>query len=343
MKLQLHIGAGKTGTTSIQNVLLNNELNLKNGKVKYLGLMLENAYQIKYEWQKKTTVNTDFYSLPEDQAKKQALDVLSHTIEQAEKDGIKSLIWSNESFFDHSKHVLPIISELIAKKIEVQIIVYLRPHETWLESAYIQWGLKHKTYKGKLKSFSEWTRDNSPSFASRISEYWEHYSNLIILRNMDAISNGDVVSDFLKILDLEDLNLGTQKSNKAPENEELLLRTMFNSTYPSQVLPVRFNNMFEFFSPSFDSPEEYLQKFLPSNEAMAEIQNLIEEDREKLNSFLRAKSEPAFSKSKYQEKQITIDRDVLIMLVAQLTIGQSRRIDKLERRILQLEEFMKNG
>ena len=51
IELILHIGAGKTGTSSIQETLRNNSLALNDQHVKYLGLMLEFA-EHKYDYSK---------------------------------------------------------------------------------------------------------------------------------------------------------------------------------------------------------------------------------------------------------------------------------------------------
>lgn len=338
MNLILHIGAGKTGSTSIQNVLLNNEDRLTKQGFKYLGLMLENADTLKYSWQKKTTVNADFYSMSKNDACSQAYNILIESFDNAEKKGIHTLIWSNESFFDHSDYLIPIINRIKAAGINVKIVAYVRNHESWLKSAYIQWGIKHKTYKGKLQSFSEWSKNNIPSFSKKLDVYWLNFADDLVLKNLDAIANGgDVVKDFLSVAAIKSDEIHSMKTNMAPVNEELLLRALFNATHHNPVLPQRFDNRFEFFKPDFNSPEDYLKNLLPTLEDFESLQKEINKDREQLNSYFLKKGQQQMEPGLIKVTDVQIDKDRLIMLLAQLVVGQSRRVDKLEVRIAKLE------
>jgi hypothetical protein len=341
VNLILHIGAGKTGTTSIQNVLLANEAIIREQGFKYIGLMLENAYSINYSWQMKTTVNTDFFSMPQEKACDEACSILSDTFHKAEKEGIHTLIWSNESFFDNSAYLIPIIKKVQSEGINVTIVAYVRNYESWAKSAYIQWGIKHKTYKGRLKTFKEWVVNQQPSFSKKLEPYFKNFSEHLVLRNMDALIDKDVVKDFLSLAAISNEDIASIKTNIAPESEELLLRALFNSTYPAQVLPVRFNNMFEYFHPTFYKPKAFLEKLLPSVTDLEDIEELISEDRANLNRYLQEQSQPLIQPQGSSVKEVEVDKDRLLMLMAQLTMGQSRRIDKLETRIKNLEESVR--
>lgn len=152
VKIILHIGAGKTGTSSIQKMLFDNQKELKRQGYYYLGFMLENAYKKKYTWQKRTPANDDFFSLPMQQAFEEMYEILNDTIKKAEQDDIHTLIWSNESFFGNRKPLMEVLKKLKEKNIELRVVAYIRRHDSWAQSAYLQWGIKHKTYTGKLQS-----------------------------------------------------------------------------------------------------------------------------------------------------------------------------------------------
>lgn len=49
--LYVHIGTGKTGSTTIQSSLLENDLILQQEGVKYLGLMLDKGHSHQFDWQ----------------------------------------------------------------------------------------------------------------------------------------------------------------------------------------------------------------------------------------------------------------------------------------------------
>ena len=91
MNIILHIGAGKTGTTSIQSALEKETKLLTEQGFKYLGLMLENCYDKKYIWQNK---HQDFHQVmtQNHQIKEELYEILNLTIDNAKKENIHTLI-----------------------------------------------------------------------------------------------------------------------------------------------------------------------------------------------------------------------------------------------------------
>jgi hypothetical protein len=341
MNLIMHIGSGKTGTTSLQNVLLNNTDKLNEQGFHYLGLMLETAYTVKFPWQRKTTVNTDFFKMPLEQATSELYEILSDAVLEGKRRNIHTLIWSNESFFDNEKQLIEVLGRLRKEGLETKIVAYIRNHDSWAKSAYIQWGIKHKTYTGKVQSFKEWIKSHIPNFSKKILPYMNNFPGHVILRNMDTVEGKDVVKDFLTLssIDYKDFALGNSNLNLSLGNEELLLRALFNSKYNTQVLPERFNNMFEYFNPESGTAEDFVRNLLPSIEDLKNIQDVTEEDRLQINKYFLEQSQPLLKSGAMSIAPAEIDKDKLIMILAQLLIGQSRRIDKLETRICKIEEM----
>lgn len=75
-KLIVHIGAGKTGSTSIQSTLRENQKVLAENGCKYLGMMLEKAQpRSSYDWQQPSG-SPMFFSLTPDLASMQLYDLL---------------------------------------------------------------------------------------------------------------------------------------------------------------------------------------------------------------------------------------------------------------------------
>ena len=225
IKLILHVGAGKTGTTSIQKMLNNGRSQLGALGVHYLGLMLEHAPQ-HFQWQRPTTVNQDFHSLGHADAVAQLLVALKAAVQQAQASDVHTLIWSNESLFDRNSQVLDALSQL-QDALDVTILVYIRRHDSWAQSAYIQWGLKHKTYKGPMKSFNEWVESGLPKFHERLMGLINAGVGTLVLRNLDGIA--DSVEDFKSVCGLTSLDLPSARVNESVGSTELLLRTLFNS------------------------------------------------------------------------------------------------------------------
>ena len=323
IKLILHIGAGKTGTTSIQQTLKKNQNELKKQGVYYLGLMLENAYLQKYKWQ-----NITFYKMMDKKAEDQLLEILLDTIQIAKEEGIHTLIWSNESFFTRNKKLLNIMHKLKKYNIEIQIVSYVRRHDAWARSAYQQWGISHKIYKGRIKTFKEWANEKKFKFYDKISFYYKDFPAETVIKNMDAI--GDVVPDFLELCGINADNIRIVRSNESVSNEELVLRAIYNDSFKDSVMPMQFLNRVIKKQSINLTPTEYLATLMPSEEDLNSIQKDLSEDREQLNLLLTSQNQKTIDVSKLIYKNIAVDTDKLVMLLCEIVIGQSLKINNLE-------------
>lgn len=140
----LHVGMGKTGTSTIQSFLDRNRENLLKAGFLYLGPYDLVSYSQEGEfWQ--------------DGLLDRGLDEIN------QKTGggsvVPSLIWSREAlsnymFVKESRNIARIKECLPAS--EHQVIVYLRRQDHWIRSAYLQWGVRQKVYAGRTLSFEEW-------------------------------------------------------------------------------------------------------------------------------------------------------------------------------------------
>ena len=111
MRFFFHIGAGKTGSSSIQRTLFNSEVELREQGVKYLGLMLEHSPIRIFDWQDISALDK-FSSLDSADAEKQVDKVLKLTIEHYKNSNIHTLIWSHEWFFSVMVRRLPRLNPL---------------------------------------------------------------------------------------------------------------------------------------------------------------------------------------------------------------------------------------
>src|SRR5690606_14773106 len=109
-RLVFHIGAGKTGTTSIQRSLRESRRDLHQLGYDYWGVMLEHAPIKKYSWQKQA-VPSEFMSLPPQQASNQILDIIKNSVSRSRKRGINVAVWSHEWFFNKPQYVVPALQK----------------------------------------------------------------------------------------------------------------------------------------------------------------------------------------------------------------------------------------
>lgn len=334
MKLIFHIGAGKTGSTSIQRTLKENDALLKEKGVWYLGLMLERTTTKLFEWQRNSSVVADFHHLSNDEAKRQLLEVFRPIIKEAKEKNIETLIWSNESFLGGKHNFIGALQELQKEGMEIEILIYVREYASWVRSAYSQWGIKHKTYKGKLQTFREWSTAHTPSFFKQMKNLLEIMPETVNVRNMSVVE--DVVLDFFEFAKIKSEDINIFRDNDSPKNEELFLRALFNSKYHAQVLPARFNNVLGENIPFSQTPKEFLEKLLPTNSDLDNVLIDSAEDREKVNRILLAQEKKQFDGKNYSVKPIEVNTEKLVMALADIVMQQSRRIEKLERKLTEI-------
>lgn len=138
----LHIGTNKTGTTSIQKYLFDNRVLLKKNGILYpfSGLIGEAHYALS------STLgfsNSDISS----KWKADFEGLRKQFNKEVTKSNVSKIIVSSENFMLNS-HVQPVRD--FFDGYDVKVIVYLRRHDEWWESAYTQ--------ALKMKSMPPWPR-----------------------------------------------------------------------------------------------------------------------------------------------------------------------------------------
>lgn len=328
IQLILHIGGGITSTSSIQNTLQKNIMNMKKQGYWYLGLLLENIDDQKYIWQN-TARNKDFHALSKEEVTEQVLNIFEEIMVQAKNENIHTLIWSNESFLDRNENIYHILNLLSEKGIELKIIVYSQEYVSWARSAYIQWGIKHKTYKGNLQSFHEWIPKNTPKFYSLLKNIVDRFPNQLFVRNMDG--RNDIVEDFCHFCHLDISDFKIKLSDQSPSNEELFFRALFNSQYQDIVLPNRFNQLVSRKLDSTKTPVEYLNTLLPSQEDLEQVREESIEDRELLNKLLISQNQETIDEEPIVLKSLSVKSDILLMNLCKIILHQSIKINNIEK------------
>jgi hypothetical protein len=332
-----HVGAGKTGTTSIQRTLAVNQSTLIGQGVKYLGYMLEEAQVQRFFWQQPAELEV-FHRLS-DQETEEALEaIFQEEMRYAFSEGIQTLIWSNESFYGRSEKALRALLKLDGKYFRLKIVAYVRSYEKWAKSAYIQWGIKHKTYIGKICSFEEWFNGQNYCFYESFLPIIEQCPDKFTLRNMEHLD--DVVVDFLKICSIEPEELKIFRVYESPENLEIYLRSIFNNQFEEIVRPEKYDFLVGSTIRFDASPATYLRSLLPNREEAENISKSFSDDREKLNKFLRFKGELPVNKDTVYVEKIEIDLDRLIGNLTSIVMNQILLNQEMNEKIVKLENLI---
>ncbi|WP_417270027.1 hypothetical protein [Celeribacter sp.] len=141
-KLTIHVGMGKTGTSALQKFLLKETGFLKRSGIHYLGRFLEHIDGF------------DGLIGPGEVNTPAALAVGLAELETfAAKSEASHFIWSNEVLAQarNAPDTSAVIGAYAKESTvfdEVEILLVFRRQDEWIESAYRQWGLKHKLHVG---------------------------------------------------------------------------------------------------------------------------------------------------------------------------------------------------
>ena len=232
MRLILHVGMGKTGTSSIQKALEANQAGLKAQKAHYLGMWFD-------------FVDPRFHGIMGmrdvfDQTPEALEEFAGATVESLReieaRDEIDTFILSNEDLFGKIRKLDPFLS-VLKRHLDLSIVIYVRDIHSWLPSAYAQWGIHHKVQKGPVKTFAE----DAPRLVKtyRALALWqEKHGEHISFRKYDK--SKDVVEDLAEAIGKR-LEPAPARHLERGEPVELLLRAAFNTRFQGEVFPGKFN------------------------------------------------------------------------------------------------------
>jgi hypothetical protein len=202
MKLTLHIGLGKTGTSAVQRFMDWESAWLEENSVYYTGVRLDRigtGFAFENQGEIKNTARL--------RSGLEALDAFGATLGEG-----AHVVWSNESL-SMCHNLTDVLGEIARFREtqtsfdEIKVILVVRRQDDWLESAYRQWGLKHKTHTGRrIVSVEDYYRS-----VLHLLNYFDLYNKWsaavggsIVLADYDDIQrNGGIVRYFLEYLGLE--------------------------------------------------------------------------------------------------------------------------------------------
>ena len=321
MELILHIGTGKTGSTSIQSLLKSHEKDVMAHGVFFSGYMFDLLSDKPFSWQKNAGTEV-FNQLPAEQRKHELEAVLDAAKREAVEKNCTKIIWSNEALCN-MPHVASIIESVWDD--DVSIIAYLRRNDDYAVSAYKQWGLKHKIHKGELLSFPDFTKVFPVTFHDRLIK-WQRKDWQFHLFNYHNCPN--VVEHFLAHVSLP-LNVEQTSTRKNSDNTLafLLLKALVNTAEDIPPLEQSFpidENM------TIRDADWFFGK-LPTAKDVLEIFESTEDDRQKLNTLLPESQQfneipPVFTP--YTVKQVKVAYSIVMSLLADKVIKNDEKWKK---------------
>jgi hypothetical protein len=335
MKLIIHVGMGKTGTTSIQSFLESNASENISSGVKYLGLMLENSVGNSFDWKKRSYAPFIAKVLKGEKEQLEMLLVLSEMLEAARREDL-NLVWSNEGLFDCLPLLFSMLSTLEMKREEIEIICYTRNAEKWLLSAYKQWGIKHKTYEGKICSFNDFFVGKNVGFVNQLTTLLDSGYNVVI-RNYDECD--DVVEDFCGLIGLDydsSVKYSAIEKNLTGNNAELLFRAMFNNQRVEQTLPAIFNNHFQYESIDWQfDPVSWFDSLMPGKSDISDILASSKMDLNRVSAMIEAETGEHIDFNKDVEllNKDKVELSNVVGVLIQIVMNQNQKIIQLERKL----------
>lgn len=288
-RLLVHVGMGKTGSSSIQETLRQGRQLLGQQAAAYLGLMLEYSGTPRFPWQAANGSNLFFTRLQPEQCKEELYAVLAEELRRLGAAGVRQAVWSNEWIFQRHERVLPALLRLQEEGFDLRMVCYARRMDGWLRSAYVQWGIKDKGYRGPVRPFRDWWRQAAFSVARNAEAWSQAFGDRFVLRNYDVL--GDVVGAFLAEARL-DVPRRAARDNEVPYPALLAAWLVHNTRHAEAVRPNRFMDLWRRSGVLSPMPVAPPSEMLASEADLAAVRAHYEEDTAKVNALLGAQGEP---------------------------------------------------
>ena len=243
----IHIGTGKTGSTSIQRFFKDHRAEHKSLGLHYLGLHLSLTDQpILYPWQSEDEEKVfDFQRLDDSTAYLQLEHVLCQLLDQNEATLPSCFVWSFESIYERPQVYAKLIASLKERyPIEMKILALTRNHIDYLKTSYNQWGLKHKTYQGPVLPFTDWAelKKGMLSYGRKLKIWDDQFGEHFMLLNYDCLD--DAVVALIQNLPSDicqpvlDTYKGFKRYELTPRPELLALYALFHNRNYDSALPL---------------------------------------------------------------------------------------------------------
>lgn len=328
VELVLHIGMGKTGTSSIQDALQQNKDILSQQGAEYLGMWFDAVDPIfsGYEGQ-------DRFLGANDSEMDRNAERLAHILtERAAATGHEVFILSNEGLYAEVARFAPFVTR-IRKLLPVRVVAYARNPRDWLPSAYNQWMIYHKTNAGPIVPFEEAGRNLLLTY-SGINAWSRQHGDIFSLRFY--AKGADVVQDFADFLGLS-IQTPARRTLERVQESESILRAIYNGRLDEPALPERFNYAIRDLdlskAPKLDRMIESSFSYGAVEDIISENAGLFEDIHSRCGIDLLAEQMPPAS-----PPNLTAMRERALEQLLLLVMDQADRITMLEERLQALSD-----
>ena len=312
----------------------------------YWGINLEkclgdNNSDCCYRWQIKEGISVIQESDPE-VFNNQLLVALNSSYKDEVND---YAIWINESIFHMKEYFMkPIYAFSMQNKVDIQIIGSARDYPSYLYSAYQQWGVKHKTYKGPIQGFQQWC-NNAKEFLQYHKYFaeWEHaFPGKLTVINFSKSKN--IVQSVLQLLPNHIVkNLYPFLSqNKISNTQNNIIRhlifSILNNRFHEEILPTdseSFINQYPLLSDDTKFIPFSFSKTLPSDLSNESLMAAYTEEITAVNRLLKTSGEPPLS-SEYKGNVSLSEEEctqMLINAIFSILYHQSEEIKNLRKKL----------
>ena len=330
--LVLHIGAGKTGSTSIQFSLRQADEALAAQQTTYTGLMLEKvAGAERYSWCVEGAPHRYFQAPDREGSNDEVYRTILEELTRQGEQGVRQVIWSNEAFLTRHDRILPVIAQLRRDGVPIRLICYVRRHDKWARSAYVQFGLKFKTYQGPLRDFKEWAANQNIAYAQDLEVWRTACPDILELYNFDEIK--DVAAHFLGLCDLTDIEI--VRANDSPSNALLAAWSVFNGAKDAVVRPNAFTRLAAPLKilQARGKPVPPLDALLPDLDDLRKIQGDYADDLEQVNAILKEQGQPPMEYGDLDEKNREVSSWEIDRMLLQMVFSLQRQVLELQKQV----------
>ncbi len=204
MKIFIHIGFGKTGTTSIQDMFLHNSETFSSIGLYYPKIGL---YKSAHHLLSQLPKTKDYTSLIRSNLKNIKTNFL--------KNKYIKLIISSENLCFSTPELIDAYKEVF-NGFDTKIIMYIRRQEDLIPSVYLEWMKNNWDYKKNICSFFYHTKQ-AYDFLLRINNWEKAFGrDNIIIRLYNKHLESDICKDFLKIIGIGKIATNLPKFNSNP-------------------------------------------------------------------------------------------------------------------------------
>jgi hypothetical protein len=320
---------GKTGSSSIQKTLRLSKLLLAKSRVAYLGLMLEQyPFEKAYSWQKASNWR-EF--LENEEKVTQEMLLAFEEINSSLPDSTQTLIWSNESLFENPQKLQPLLTKLDAI-FDLEIVGYIRRPDSWIVSAYVQWGIKHKSYSGPLKRFQAWA-NHRPYHTGTALQEWQ--SQVVIPRFFNFDAAGDVTMHFIRnFLPQTVHGIELARANDSPSAQELAIFAYHNGFFEGEVLPdVLTPLLARAHLTDLNLHMPAVNNLMPTEGMVGKYLQDNKLEIEKVNSYFKENGEPEFDLTSLKFKDYSVNQQQLNQAFVMMIKSLDDQVQTLKREL----------